>query len=264
MLQPSTRAAAVVAAELDTANLVEKTRLANIAMGISVGYMCLVPLLLAFGVRDAPYLCALIAGASVNLGIGWLSKRQPQAVPRIVTALGHALMFGLIARMATPFLVAPAVAAVTLMAYAQHPAVTRQRDLIAASVLALGAVLGVAAAEAVGLIRPTTFVKDGVLSFAPPLDGVSDFPIIPALCCYVIVVVIVAVHFGFVMARRGREARHRLHVQAWRLRQLVSLDRGEEAQAGFPGGGLGKRRGHVTSRASSWLDDTFVRAVTFR
>lgn len=38
---------------------------------------------------------------------------------------------------------------------------------------------------------------------------------------------------------------------------------GEEVQAGFRGGGLCEWRGHVAGRAS-WLDDTFVRAATFR
>jgi len=41
------------------------------------------------------------------------------------------------------------------------------------------------------------------------------------------------------------------------------LRRGEEVQAGFRGGGLCEWRGHVAGRAS-WLDDTFVRAATFR
>ncbi|MFN0246914.1 MAG: hypothetical protein ACKV2T_08390 [Kofleriaceae bacterium] len=49
-----------------------------------------------------------------------------------------------------------------------------------------------------------------------PLAGIGQFPIIPALCCYLIVLVAIAGDdLTFNMARRGRDARSELHVQAW-------------------------------------------------
>lgn len=224
MLQPSARTPAAVAAELEESKIAEQMRMAKITIGIYAGYACLALLLLAFGIRDAPYLCALVAIAAGNIAIAILTLVRPRAVPRIVAAIGHAAMFGLIARMFSPLFIAPGVTAVTLMAYAQHPATTRRRELLSAGALAVVTVLGVLGAEACGWISATTIVDGGVVRIIPPLDGVTQFPIIPALCCYLIVLVAVAVEFAYSMARRGRDARRTLHVQAWQLRQLVSLD----------------------------------------
>ena len=87
----------------------------------------------------------------------------------------------LIARMFTPLFIAPGVTALMLMAYAQHPT-TRRRDLMGGGGITIAAVLGVWGAEAIGWISATTIVDGGVIQLRPPLDGVAQFPIVPALC----------------------------------------------------------------------------------
>jgi hypothetical protein len=212
-----------VVAEIEQSEVPEQMRIAKVSIGTYVGYACLAPVLFALGIRDAPYLSALVVIALANIAIASVSLIRRRSVPRIVAAIGHAAMFALIARMFTPLFIAPGVAAVTLMAYAQGPA-TRHRELLGAAAFALVAVLGVLAAEALGWISATTIVEAGGIRLIPPLDGLDGFPIIPALCCYAIVVVVVVIEFTYSMARRNRDARRRLHVQAWQLRQLVSLD----------------------------------------
>jgi hypothetical protein len=192
-------------------------------VGTYAGYVCLAPLLLAFGIRDAPYLCALVAIAIGNIAIAGYTLTRGSSAPRIVIAIGHAAMVGLIARMFTPLFLAPGVAALTIMAFAQHPA-TRRRELLSGSVLAAATVLAVWGAEACGWLSSTTVVDHGVLQLRPPLDGIAQFPIIPALCCYAVLLVAVAAEFAYSVARHGRDAQRELHVQAWHLRQLVSLD----------------------------------------
>lgn len=223
MLQPAPRTPATVAAEFEDAELPEQLRMAKVSIATYAGYACVAPLLLAFGIRDAPYLCALVAIALGNIAIASVTLVQRRPAPRIVVALGHAAMVGLIARMFTPLFIAPGITALTLMAYAQHAA-TRRRDLASGSALAIAAVLGVWGAEALGWISATTVIDGGVIRLAPPLEGVAGFPIVPALCCYSILLVAVATEFAYSVARRGRDARRGLHVQAWHLRQLVSLD----------------------------------------
>jgi hypothetical protein len=223
MMQPPAHTPAAVVAEVEESRIPEQIRQAKIAIGIYAGYACMAPLLLALGIRDAPYLCALVAIASCNIAIASVTLIRRRTAPRIIVALGHAAMCGLIARMCTPLFLAPGVTAVTLMAYAQHPA-TRRRELLSGGVLAIAAVLGVWGAEACGWISATTIVDGGAIHLVPPLDGMAQFPIIPALCCYLILLVGVASELAYSVARRGREARCELHVQAWTLRQLVSLD----------------------------------------
>ena len=236
MIQPAPRTPVTVATEFEDSELPEQLRMAKVSIATYAGYACVAPLLLVFGIRDAPYLCALVTIALSNIAIATLTLVQRKAAPRIAVAIGHAAMLGLIARMFTPLFIAPGVTALMLMAYAQHPR-TRQRDLVGGGALAVAAVLGVWGAEAFGWISSTTIVDGGVLQLAPPLDGLAEFPIIPALCCYSILLVAVAAEFAYSVARRGRDARRELHVQAWHLRQLVSLDDpprcAEPASVGF-------------------------------
>jgi len=223
MIQPPARTPAAVVAELEESGIPDEMRQAKIAIWIYVGYACLAPVLLAFGIRDAPYLCALVGIAALNITIASITLVRRQTASRLLAAIGHAAMFGLIARMFTPLFIAPGVAALTLMAYAQHPA-TRRRELLTSSALAVTAILGVWVAEVCGWLSSTTIVDDGVIRLVPPLDGIAQFPIIPALCCYPILLIAITTEFAYSVARRGRDARRELHVQAWNLRQLVSFD----------------------------------------
>ena len=224
MIQPPTGTPAAVVAELEESKITEQRRMAKSAIGLYAAYACLAPLLFAFGIRDVFYLCALLAIASGNIAIASATLFRRRSVPRIAFAIGHVVMFALIARMFTPLFIAPGLAAVTLTAYAQHPASTHRRELLVVGGFAIAAVLGMLGAEACGWISATTVVNGGVVELIPPLDGVAQFPIIPALCCYAIVLVAVAVGFTSSTARHNRDARRKLHVQTWQLRQLTSLD----------------------------------------
>lgn len=223
MIQPPATTPEAVAAELAQSALPEQMRKARLGMAINAGYAGLAPLLYGFGVRDVPYLSALVVIAMFNLVLASQALVRRRSAPRIIVALGYAAMFALLACMFTPLFIAPGVAAVTLMVHAHNPA-TGRRDLLGASGLALVAIFGVWAAEALGWISATTIVAGGSVTLVPPLDGISAFPIVPALVCYPLVLVGVAVEVAFSSARRGREAQRALHLQAWQLRQLVSLD----------------------------------------
>ncbi len=194
------------AAELVAFEVPEQLRMAKASIATYAGYACVAPLLFAFGFRDAPYLCALVAIAAGNIAIASITLVQRRAAPRIAVALGHAAMLGLIARMFTPLFIAPGVTALMLMAYAQHPT-TRRRDLLGGGVLAVATVLGVWSAEAFGWISSTTIVDGAVIQLVPPLDGIAQFPIVPGLCCYAILLVSVAAEFAYSVARPRRAAR---------------------------------------------------------
>ncbi len=223
MIQPPAVPPAVVAAALEEATLPETMRKARVGLAVYGGYLGLALLLFVFGVRDIGYLSALVVVATANLAIGVLTLVRRRSPPRIVVALGYAALFALIARMFTPLFIAPGLAAVTLAIFVQHPA-TQRRDLLGAATLALVAILGVWGAEACGLLGATMFVDGGVVTLVPPLDGFAQFPILPALLCYPLVIVGVAVEVAYAGARRGRDAQRALYLQTWQLRQLVSLD----------------------------------------
>jgi len=225
MIQPPTAMPAAVACEVEEVARRERLQKAKVSVGVYVGYACLAPLLFAFGIRDVGYLSALVVIAAVNIVLAsrGLGRRTEGRSQRILVALAYAAMFAVIARMFTPLFIAPGLAAVTLMTYAQHPT-TQRREMLGASILAIVAILGVWGAELIGWISATTLVVDGHVTLVPPLDGIAEFPIIPALACYLVGLVGIAVEVAYVGARRGREVRSALHVQAWQLRQLVSLE----------------------------------------
>ena len=229
MIQPGTSTPPTVLAELAEAAIPEQRRMAKLAIAIYAVYAFAAPILLVLGIRDAPYLCALLAIALGNIAIAGVTLHRGRPAPRLLVALGHAAMFALIARMFTPLFLAPGVAALTLMAFAQHPT-TGRRELLGASVLAAVAVFGVWGAEAVGWLSSTMTVVGGVVHLVPPLDGAEQFPIVPALACYSVFLIAVAARFSYEAVRRGRDARRELHLQAWRLRQLLPLDASVRSQ----------------------------------
>jgi hypothetical protein len=142
-------------------------------------------------------------------------------IRRVVVIAGNALMIGLMARMLTPFTIAPGLAAVTGMVLLTGPMFRgRTYTVIVAGAFSLACLVPFFI-EYAGLASETTgFDGETVLLRSPAVA----FPIGPTVLGLVVFAIVFIVA-GAVLARSQErlhlEAKLRVHLQAWRLRQLV-------------------------------------------
>jgi hypothetical protein len=84
----------------------------------------------------------------------------------------------------------------------------------------MAAILAVWFAEVAGLLSRTMVIRDGSIILHSPIC--DSLPGAPSLCAYVIALFGVAALLSHGSARDQRITRHRSHVQAWQLRQLLA------------------------------------------
>ncbi|HEX5063680.1 MAG TPA: serine/threonine-protein kinase [Kofleriaceae bacterium] len=183
-------------------------------------FLALIPILAAFGVRDLFYATAALVLGCAGLALTTIQVRTNRnlVIPEHVIVV---LEFALLARAFTPFLVAPGVVAVNVIAFAHHPRAHRARTFWLCTVAGIVAVLAVVAAEMLGFTSPTMITEQGHLTLHSPIDGFAAFPTLPALCIQFVIFVMSTAIVGRGTARLAHASRERIHLQAWQVRQLV-------------------------------------------
>jgi serine/threonine-protein kinase len=223
MLEPPSEVPRAVAEELEALDLEEDRRHIRLVTRISVAYIAYVPLLLLFGIRDAFYLTAFALLAFANLG-GQLAAIRNERFMKASwpIALASALaQIVLMARMWTPFLVAPSLVAVGVMSFGMSAQAARRGVLLGIAGLATLALLVTFGAEAVGLVSRTTWTDHGLLVMRSPLEGIDHFPILAAMCLYVVSLIASAGLLAAALSRMRRKSRLQQQTQSWQLRQLL-------------------------------------------
>ena len=223
MLEPPATTPRPVIAELAALDAREGQRQARLAVAIHVAYFLLAPSFYALGIRDLGYLAALAGLSALNVGLQLVAmhRQGPTLTTGIIVA--NVALIGLFARMFTPFLIAPGVGAVMLMAFALHPAASELRVIVQCGILGTIVVVGEWLAEVFGWVSRTITIVDGAIVLKSPLAGVEAFPAIPALIFFAITLTAVAGGLAHSAARSERSTRRQLQVQAWHLRQLLSV-----------------------------------------
>jgi hypothetical protein len=183
----------------------------------------LAPIFYALGIRDPGYLVALAALAALNVGLQLVAMHRQGPALTAAIIVGNVALVGLFARIFTPFLIAPGVGAVMLMAFALHPAARELRVVVSCGILGMVVVIGVWLAEWLGWVSQTIRIVDGAIVLQSPLAGIDAFPTIPALLFYSVTLTAVAGGLAHSAARSERRTRRQLHVQTWHLRQLLSV-----------------------------------------
>ena len=220
MLEPPKEIPAEVdeqVARIDTENARTQGRLAALSM---VGYLAFVPILLWAGVRSPGVVVAFTA-LSVASGVQvWLLTHKERITrPGIyLNACINAALIGLVCRMVGPFIIAPTLVLTTLMAYAAHPQFGRIR--IFAGIL--GAAVAVPwALEATGVLSKTYRFQDGELVLSSEIIRFTSAPVQVAFAVLLVALIAVVALLSRAIALRQRDARRRLELQAWHLRQIV-------------------------------------------
>jgi len=208
-----------VEVELDTATIVRRT--AKAAIVAYLGYFAFLPLFFWVGVREPFYIGAMVACCLANIAILAHHARSDTKFHPYLLAAGSALLILVLARMFSPFLVAPGTAAVTALGLMFGPAyVTRRSALVMIAVMS-SAVLLPWLAETVGLISHTLTVNEAGINMDSPAMGTSTVPSQFILVGYTIALVTIGVTMGISRRDAERSARRTLHLQSWHLRQLV-------------------------------------------
>ena len=187
-----------------------------------LGYLAFVPLLLWSGVRDVSFVIAFAALALISCGQVLLMLRNEQITPAplYVNAAINALLIGVVCRMVGPFIIAPTLVLVTLMAYASHPRFGKipiLAGILSASVLVPWFL------ELVGAIDSTYTFDNGALTLTSPVLRFSSVPVQLAMALVLVCLIGVVAALTRGLAMRQREAARKLELQAWQLRQIVPV-----------------------------------------
>jgi eukaryotic-like serine/threonine-protein kinase len=161
----------------------------------------------------------------VMVGISALFARllaRPGSMSTVPILVSCFLTLVLMARMFTPYLLPPGVAAVTAHGLLSGPKVGRRHSAMIMAVMCAGVLLPWLA-EVTGVLSPTAaFTPQGMLLTTPYTTG-DALPLYVTYVAFVITLVGASVVMAATSRRAERTARDYLYLQAWHLRQLVGV-----------------------------------------
>jgi len=219
MLEPPEETPREVVDQLEQADRTSMRAQGRVATFAILGYFAFIPVIAWIGVRDWHYLWVFAAAIAVTAAAAWTITRRGQSDRSVYYVLAlNAVLAAVLARMFTPFLVAPGVATSTLTVFAAHP--RGAKATVAWGVLA-SAVLGPWVLELVGAWPRTMYAIDGDLVLHSPAIHVRSPHAEIALALGFLVLLGVAGFIARVVAKGRRESQRALLVHAWHLHQLV-------------------------------------------
>jgi serine/threonine-protein kinase len=221
MLEPPRTTPAEVEAEMleDDAQTVRAT--ARTGIWIYGTFGAFTPLLWWIAPHLSPWVLATTALVLVNIGLcAWGARIRPEGREWLIV-ITNAVLVGIVARMFTPFLIAPALAAMSVMTMVYTPTTSwlaGPRGMVAVTGLAI---LGPWLLERAGWLSVTTTVDArGILMRAAGTAG-AEGPTLAVAVVYTISLLAAAAVMANAIRARQRATKRHLHLQAWQLRQLV-------------------------------------------
>jgi hypothetical protein len=193
---------------------------ARAALWGHLGYVPLVSVIVAVGAGW--YALALVAALAFNVVMIIFDLRRDRRVPFWLVLAGAVSVIAVVACMFSPFLIAPALAAVTGMFAAQGVFTDSRRSIVLVSGALIAAILLPLFGEWLGILPTTVTVEYGILHYRPPgLAGPPAFLWASGIL-YAISLIVSCVAVGRMMRGSDRGSRRQLHLQAWQLRQLMA------------------------------------------
>ncbi len=223
MLEPPREKPPEMQRMLEADNLETLRRLSRAGALAYLGFLGFVPLMFGGKAEDAAYIAGLCFVVALNIFFllpEWTYRNMRWRAIRI--AVGNALLLALVTRIGSPFLIAPAVAALSTMNLVFSPNYKSPR---AAALLAAGlasAVLLPWVLELTGVIPRTFHFTETTMVLEASVVTISAGARNALLAFFVIAIVAAAAGMAFQNRKTERIVRERLHLQAWQLRQLVS------------------------------------------
>jgi serine/threonine-protein kinase len=170
------------------------------------------------------YVAILTALFLINLVVLLHANMAKLPRPGLIV-IANSIIVLVIARMFSPILIAPGVAAVLAMAMALTPKFSFLGSATTIATFFLIAVFAPLALERADILSRTMSVNEaGVLFSAPGVAG-QEIPTIIVGVMYSAALIIGSCAMAGTMRRRSREVYRHLQLQAWQLRQLVPQSR---------------------------------------
>jgi hypothetical protein len=164
---------------------------------------------------------AAFTGALVLSGVCYLSAFHKTRVRPELVILGNTVLIAILARMYSPLFIAPGVASVLAMAMCSTPRLSVLGSAGVVGTLFISAAIGPLVLERIGVLSQTMSIGTAGVLLRAPAIAPPEGPGILVGALYAIGLMIGATAMASAMRRRTRAAHHRLHLQAWQLRQLV-------------------------------------------
>ncbi|MFN0246570.1 MAG: serine/threonine-protein kinase [Kofleriaceae bacterium] len=187
-----------------------------------VMFLAFMPFLFFIAPPSSPWVLALSGMTTINVLISWWgSKTQPLGKEWII-AVSNTITLAVVSHMYTPYLIAPGLAAMSIMAIVFTPTRSPLTTASGMFVMSVLAVLGPWVLELAGVL-PTTMRVDteGLWLSAVAISGEYEKLSLGLGALFVVALMLAAVGISSNMRERERAAKRALHLQAWQLRQLV-------------------------------------------
>ncbi len=221
MLEPPPVAPPQLAERIAADRLAEIRRQSRGAIPVFMAYLIYSPAFLWLGSGESGYAAAIVVFVSAAVGALYLQGYRDAPVRPWLVAICNVLLIALTARVGSPFLIAPGIAAVTAVGFAFSPVYADVRRLAIVVGALFLAVLAPWLAERAGWMTETvTTGHHGIFLSAPALN-LRPSGQIAMLVLYTLTLVIAAAGLASQVARGERAMRYRLIHQTWLLRQLV-------------------------------------------
>jgi serine/threonine-protein kinase len=228
MLEPPRQMPAEVERTIEQDHFDATRRISRVGLYAHAGYVVILAMIAVVGYSSRIYPLAFALMIALNVGVlHWYSRlKTPRSA--IIPLIATAMMLALIARMFSPFLVGPAIAAVSATAFMLGVFQATWRGAFVVFAITCGAVLAPWIVEEMGFLTHSyEIVPDHIKFFSPGVvesdpAPVAFFPI------YTVVLVAASVFIAVATRRADARIRARLHLQAWQLRQLVPIKTGPE------------------------------------
>jgi serine/threonine-protein kinase len=164
----------------------------------------------------AGFLVVLVLEMAIYLVAYHGSRPRPGLV-----ILGNVVMIAAVARMFSPILVAPGVAAVLALAMVVTPRLSVIGSARSIGALFISGAIVPLILERTGVISPTISIDPVGLHLHAPAIGGAEGPALVVAALYTTGLIIGTCWMAHSMRTRARAAHRHLHLQAWQLRQLV-------------------------------------------
>ena len=152
--------------------------------------------------------------------LGLIVRRAKRPRPELIILANSALIF-VIARMFSPALIAPGIAASVALAMVLTPQRSKLGAVWVIAALMSAAVVVPLALEELGVLSPTMFITPRGLSFETVAFGGTTTPVLIVVTIYMVALIVGTVLTGSLMRRQQQRMHRQLHMQTWQLRQLV-------------------------------------------
>jgi eukaryotic-like serine/threonine-protein kinase len=193
----------------------------KLMVGVELSFFLFIPIVLLMGVRSHAAFAVFIGAIVVNIAATacWQRLgRAPSEREIYGAAVLFALLVGLMSRLYSPFLLAPAISAVSVMLFVVDPRI-RWKPI---SLLYICAVLVPWLLEFTGVLSETTTSVGGNLLLRSELVSNRMPQSELGLAAFTIALIGISAWLAGRLAQAHRRAVRSLELQAWHLRQLVS------------------------------------------